>query len=179
MPTEEEQLIKMAKAGDETAFARLFQLYYPFLYKYIVKITMNVDLADDLIQETMLKSYLHIKAYNGASKFSSWMITIATRTYIDYVRKRKRERGIYKRLADEAGDMLKWRMQHNQDESADLIESIGNLEPMYRIPLLLKHYYGYSYKEIAAMLDMREGTVKSRVNKSISLVRKGMDEDGE
>ena len=179
MPTEEERLIEMAKSGDDTAFARLFQLHYPFLYKYIVKMTMNADLADDLIQETMLKSYLHIKAYNRASKFSSWLITIATRTYIDHARKQKRERGIYRRLADEAGDMLKWRMQHTRPESADLIEIIGKLDPMYRIPLLLKHYYGYSYKEIAAMLDMREGTVKSRINKSISLVRKGMDEGGE
>ena len=179
MPSEEEQLVEMAKAGDETAFTRLFQLHYPFLYKYIVKMAMDEGLADDLIQETMLKAYLHIKDYNGASKYSSWLITIATRTYIDYVRKRKRERGLFQRLADEAGDMLKWRVQQTYPDNAAAIEVIGKLDPMYRIPLLLKHYYGYSYKEIADMLHVKEGTVKSRVNKSVLLVRKGMDENGE
>lgn len=88
---EEKDLIISAKRGDQLAFAMLFKNNYPFLVKYLIKITMNPDAAEELAQETMAKCVEKIGLFNGKSKFSSWLITIATNLYIDQKRKSKRE----------------------------------------------------------------------------------------
>ena len=169
---DEEHLIGRAQSGDEEAFVELFQIHYSFLYKYIIKMTFDPLIAEEILQETMLKCYLHIQKYDGSSKLTSWMITIATRIYIDYLRKKKRERWLFKKTKENYSDVLRWQMQHNGYEYDELMEIIQKLDANHRISLLLKHYYGFTYEEIAEMLGIKEGTVKSRVHKSILLVRK-------
>ena len=88
---DELEIIKYAQQGDQDAFAKLFQIHYSFLYKYVLKMTLNQQTAEDLVQDTMLKGYDNIKQYNGQSKFSTWLITIATRLYLDQQRRKKRE----------------------------------------------------------------------------------------
>ena len=73
-------LIKNAKEGDHLAFVMMFKENYPFLVKYLMKITMNPDTAEELAQETMVKCIQKIQLYNGQSKFSTWLISIATNT---------------------------------------------------------------------------------------------------
>ena len=67
-------LIKSAKEGDHLAFACIFKENYPFLVKYLIKITMNPDIAEELAQDTMAKCIQKIHLYNGQSKFSTWLI---------------------------------------------------------------------------------------------------------
>lgn len=174
---EEHQLITLAQQGDEAAFTALFQRHYSFIYNYLIKMTFNPMIAEELLQETMLKGYLQITSFNHQSKFTSWLITIATRTYIDLLRKKKRERGLFKRAADEHSSSLKWELQLKKVDFNEVMEAISTLKPLYRIPLLLRHYYGFTYVEIGEILNCQEGTAKSRVNKSIKLVRKEMQED--
>lgn len=168
----EKRLIIEAQHGDETAFSELFQMHYSFLYKYIIKMTFDSIIAEDLLQDTMLKCFLHIKKYDGSSKLSSWMITIATRTYIDYLRKKKRENWLFKKAKQASNDSVKWKVRQSGIEFSDVMEVISKLDTIYRIPLLLKHYYGFSYEEIGRMIDIKEGTVKSRVHKCLQLIRK-------
>lgn len=59
--------------------------------KYLIKITLHPQLAEDIAQDTMVKCIEKISLYNGSSKFSSWLITIATNLFIDQTRKQKRE----------------------------------------------------------------------------------------
>ncbi|MGN1402079.1 MAG: RNA polymerase sigma factor SigY [Bacillus sp. (in: firmicutes)] len=174
---EEDRLITEAQQGSEKAFAALFQLHYPFLYKYMIKLTMNPSLAEDIIQETMLKSYMNINRYDRRSRFSSWLITIATRTYVDMYRKKKRERLFLKRASNEMNEWIRWRMKQSSPEYFELADVLLDLDPIYRLPLLLKHYYGYTYEEIAKMLSIKEGTVKSRVHKAIRMTRKELNRD--
>lgn len=169
----EEILLSQAQQGDELAFSQLIQLHYSFLYKYLIKMTCDSDLTEDLLQETLLKGFLHLNKYDGSSKFSSWLITIATRNYLDYLRKKKRERWLFKKVEKQYDESLRWQMRQNNTFS-EVIEIIAALDAHYRIPVLLKHYYGFSYMEIGEMMDIKEGTAKSRVHKSLQLIRKEM-----
>lgn len=170
MHEDEAALIADAKRGDRTALSLLLQRHYTFLVKYLIKATMQPTLAEDLAQETMLKAMEKIKLYNGQSRFSSWLITIGTRLYIDSLRKKKRE--IRWQEQEQSLRKLKWQAAYGGAEWSDVLDALGGLSEELRLPIVLKHYYGYAYEEIAGMLDIPEGTVKSRVHNGIKSLRK-------
>lgn len=169
-----DQWIKSAKEGDHHAFAILFKENYPFLVKYLMKITMNPDTAEELAQETMAKCVQKIYLYEGKSKFSTWLISIATNQYIDQCRKKKREKNWH---GEEAYRKLKWHFESRNEEWNDTLTELGKLPEDVRTPIILKHYYGYSYEEIGEMLKLPSGTVKSRVHHGIMSVRKELSFD--
>jgi RNA polymerase sigma-70 factor (ECF subfamily) len=166
---EEKDLIISAKRGDQLAFAMLFKNNYPFLVKYLIKITMNPDAAEELAQETMAKCVEKIGQFNGKAKFSSWLISIATNLYIDQKRKSKRERNW--KAEEEVSRRMKWHLESRNEEWNDALSALGKLKDEIRIPIVLKHYYGYSYEEIGEMMKISSGTVKSRVHNGIMSVR--------
>ncbi|MBY0123110.1 RNA polymerase sigma factor SigY [Bacillus sp. S/N-304-OC-R1] len=167
---EEKELILSAKSGDKRALALLFQKNYPFLVKYLIKVTMNPDIAEELAQETMAKCVEKIRLYQFKSKFSSWLISIATNLYIDQQRRKKRE----KAWQQEEGQYrkLKWHLESRNEEWNDALSALGKLSDDVRVPIILRHYYGYSYDEIGELLKISAGTVKSRVHNGIMAVRK-------
>ncbi|MCA1056518.1 RNA polymerase sigma factor SigY [Rossellomorea aquimaris] len=172
---EEKQLIKRAKKGDHEAFAILFKQHYPFLVKYLIKVTMNKDQAEELAQDTMAKIVEKIHLYNGKSKFSSWLITIATNRYIDIQRKKGKEKDWQKEEANYRS--LKWNLESRNEEWNDVLDALSKLEDGVRIPIILKHYYGYSYEEISEMIGIPPGTVKSRAHHGILRLRKELKLD--
>ncbi|WP_244671063.1 RNA polymerase sigma factor SigY [Bacillus sp. NTK034] len=174
---EEKDLLISAKRGDQLAFAMLFKNNYPFLVKYLIKITMNPDAAEELAQETMAKCVEKIGLFNGKSKFSSWLISIATNLYIDQKRKSKRERNW--KAEEEVSRRMKWHLESRNEEWNDALSALGKLKDGIRIPIVLKHYYGYSYEEIGEMMKISSGTVKSRVHNGIMSVREELKLHGE
>lgn len=172
---DEKEWVALAKKGETQALAHLFQQNYTFLVHYLIKLTYSLELAEDLAQETMAKAIEHIVKFNGKSKFSTWLISIATRLYIDQKRKQKREN--YWQGQEQGLRKIKWQSQSMNEDWNNMLESLGKIKDSFRIPLILKHYYGYSYDEIASMLQIAEGTVKSRVHKGIQLIRKELIED--
>jgi RNA polymerase sigma-70 factor, ECF subfamily len=165
-----DEWVKKAQKGDHLAFAVLFKENYPFLVKYLMKVTMNPDYSEELAQETMTKCIQKIQLYNGKSKFSTWLIAIATNTYIDQCRKKKYEK---KWQEQEVIDRkIKWHFESRNEEWNDALGALGKLSDEVRIPIVLKHYYGYSYEEIAELMKISAGTVKSRVHNGLIAVRK-------
>jgi len=173
----EKDLIERAKRGDSEAFALLFKENYSFLVKYLIKVTMKPDVAEDLAQETMIKCIEKIKLYNGKSKFSSWLITIATNLYIDSLRRKKRETSW--KNQERVLQKMKWRIESHNEDWNDALKVLGNLPEEMRISVVLKHYYGYSYLEISEMLGIAQGTVKSRIHNGIVAIRKELTRDEE
>ncbi len=171
-----DEWIKKAKRGDHHSFARVFQENYPILVKYLLKVTMNPHAAEELAQETMAKCIGKIHLYDGKSKFSTWLISIATNLFIDHCRKQKREK-IYQE--EEAFRKLKWHFESNNEEWHDALTELGKLPEEVRTPIILKHYYGYSYDEIGEMMKIAPGTVKSRVHYGILTIRKELKVDGD
>ncbi|MFC0469950.1 RNA polymerase sigma factor SigY [Halalkalibacter kiskunsagensis] len=169
---EDVSLIQKARSGNEDAFAHLFQRYYPFLYKYLLKLTLDEDVSGDLAQETMLKCYTHLASFKGDGKFSTWMISIASRLYIDHLRKQKRERRWLEQVKLTLSRQLSWQADTKGMSWSDVFADFNQLEADVRVPVLLRHYYGYTYDEIGRMLEIRSGTVKSRVHNGLKEIRK-------
>lgn len=174
----EQQWIDKAQLGDKEAFANLFHMHYSFLYKYLFKVTMNHELSEDLIQETMLRAYQNIRRFNGQSKFSSWLITIATRLYIDVIRKRKSEETWRKQKQLMLSQQLNEKKQTDTLQWLAVMDVMATIEADVRLAILLKHYYGFSYDEVAAMLKIKTGTAKSKVHYGLQKLRKEWKTDG-
>lgn len=176
MSDEELGLIRQAQHGDRLALAQLFQNHYSFLYKYLLKATMDPQVAEDITQDTIVRCMEKMASYNGSSSFSSWMITIATRLYIDRMRRRSREREWIRR--EQGIRSIRWQFETQGEEWSDVLDSLSRVPSPQRISLLLKHYYGYSYAEIGRILGIPEGTAKSRAAYGLRQLREEMNEDG-
>ncbi|WP_058304013.1 RNA polymerase sigma factor SigY [Gorillibacterium timonense] len=176
------RLAERARSGDLNALAELLKENYSFLYRYLLKITLNPDKAADYTQETMLRSVEKIRLFDGKAKFSTWLITIATRLVIDAERRKGRERRFLLRHAQEeeqTGRLLKWRLEAAGAEWLDVLDALSTMGADSRLAVVLKHYYGYSQQEIAAMTGVPEGTVKSRIHHGLIWLRKELTEHEE
>jgi RNA polymerase sigma-70 factor (ECF subfamily) len=170
-------LVNKAISGNDDAFTLLFQRYYTFLYKYLLKLTLNEDTSSELAQETMVKCYRNLASYKGEGKFSTWMISIASRLYIDTIRKKEREKKKITKFMHTISRQLNWNSQSKGMEWSDTFTDFNQLEVEVRTPILLRHYYGYTYEEIGNMLGIKPGTVKSRVHNGIKMLRKEWEGD--
>lgn len=172
---DDQDLISQAQQGNEQALSALLQKHYAMLKRYLIKITVNPYLAEDLTQESLIKAIEKISLYDGRSSFSSWLITIGSRLYIDSIRRQNVE----KRWAEQekAIRKMKWEAGHKNRDWPEFLEVLSTVTEEHRIPLILKHYYGYTYTEIAAILHVSEGTVKSRVHHASRQLRKEWFDD--
>ncbi len=157
--------------------AALLQQHYAFLHKYMLKVTMNRTLAEDLVQDTMVKAIENIGTYQGRSKFSTWLISIATRLYLDRLRRLKREKRWQENEQAQALRALKFEAMSTGSEWPDAAEALAELEDDVRLPILLKYYYGYTVDEIAGWMDIPSGTVKSRIHNGLKKLRKELTAD--
>lgn len=172
--------IEQAQQGDVSALASLLREHYSFLYKYLVKVTMDPLQAEDITQDTMVRCMEKINTYNGSSSFSSWLITIATRIFIDRKRRWKREAEWKKQEQQEQSiRSIRWKFESRGEDWSEVLDSLSRLPSTQRMAVLLKHYYGYSYEEIGVMMQIPSGTVKSRVAYGLNQLRRELNEDGE
>lgn len=175
---QEREWIKQAQSGDQHAMAQLLRHHHDFLRKYLLKITLTPDLADDLMQETMLRCVQRIRMFKGESKFSTWLLSIASRLYMDELRKRKRAR--HRQDAIESSIRLaKWQSDSHNRQWPEVLDALGRLSEEHRVVVIMKHYYGYGQEEIADMLDLSVGTVKSRIHHGLHRLRKELNQDEE
>lgn len=95
----EADVIRKARQGDPVALARLLQMHYLPVKKYLIAVTFDRALAEDLTQETMVRAIERIGQFRGESRFSTWLISIATRLYMDLLRRQKRDAHLYEQEA--------------------------------------------------------------------------------
>lgn len=166
-------LIEKAKYGNISALNTLLTENYPILQGYVIKMTGNTDISQDIVQETMLKAVINIKKYIPKAKFSTWLITIATNLYRDLLRKTKNLE-----LIDDA---IETKELGPEEAVIANIEYNAIKEILHKLPyekrsvFILKHYYGYKYEEIADILKCPIGTVRSRLHNCIKSIIIEMD----
>jgi RNA polymerase sigma-70 factor (ECF subfamily) len=170
-----EHLLEEARNGNRHSLARLLYDNYEMVYKYLIKFTLNKSLTEDLVQETMVRAIEKFKLFDSAkAKFSTWLITIAQNIYFDGIRKKKREQ---KHLDEEVQLKDLCDLQEEHDEDWDrVLEALSRLSDDSRFPLVLKYYHGYSLEEIARIMSIPLGTVKSRIHNAIKAVRKELEQ---
>ncbi len=173
MHVTDEELLKRCGQGDVVAFEMLYRRYSPPLYRYIVRIVGDGDVADDLFQESFVRILAKAKTWRPYAKASTWFYTIATNLCYSELRRRKRHRSIS--LGPKHQDIPATDNPRRSAERSEIRErvdeALGNLSDNQRIVFSLRHDLGLSYAEIAAVLCCPIGTVKSRVHAAVVSLR--------
>jgi RNA polymerase sigma-70 factor (ECF subfamily) len=172
----EEHLIEEARGGNRHSLAKLLYENYEMVFRYLIKFTLNKSMAEDLVQETMVRAIEKFEMFDPSrAKFSTWLIAIAQNIYLDGIRKRKREK---KHINDDLQLEDLYDLQEDHDEDWDrVLDSLSRLSEESRIPLVMKHYHGYSLEEIARLMSIPLGTVKSRIHNAIKVIRKELEQN--
>lgn len=171
------ELISSHKAGDRIAFQHLVRKYENRVYNHCLRMVNDEEESADLTQEVFLKVYRNINNYEHTYSFYTWLYRITVNCCIDYMRKKRRQLTSYslsQNLSDEPGSAGREqdipdekfgpeiRMQ-NVELSDVLTQAIGQLSEKLRSIIILKEIEGFSYEEIAEILNCSRGTVKSRL----------------
>tara|TARA_Y100000590_G_C15695839_1_gene1005068 strand:- start:1599 stop:2192 length:594 start_codon:yes stop_codon:yes gene_type:complete len=170
----DEDLIKQFQNGNRQAFNELVYRYKDKILNFIYRFMNDMDVAEDLAQETFLKVYLKKDSYKEISKFSTWLYTIASNLAKTELRKLKR------RKTFSISEITKSDKEHNlfidynsssqnqkidKNESHILHESIHSLDKDFRTIIILREIQELSYENISKILKLPLGTVKSRINR--------------
>lgn len=173
---EESILIMKASKGDKDAFEDIVKCYGNLIYNQAYQAVCNREDAFDISQEVFIKAYRSIKKFRGECKLSSWLYRICQNSINDFLRKIKR----YDSIAidgDEEGEGKIILPDINEDSLPDLAlekkiqsDTIRNalalLSSEHREIVILRDIQGYTYSEISEILNLEEGTVKSRLNRA-------------
>ena len=179
------RLLEATRTGDEAAFAELVRRYRNQITNYVYRMTNDYDLAVDLAQETFMRVYAAADRYRTSFAFSTYIYRIATNLAISELRRRKRRRLVsltsFFRERESPSDSYELEMPdagplqdatYVEDERrAAVARAIATLPEKYRAPLVLRDVEERSYEEIALILQMNEGTVKSRINRARTFLR--------
>ena len=169
----EQILIEKAKANDNEAMEELIRQNYNFVKSYLIKLTLNYDLAEDLTQETFYKALIKIKAFKIEAKFSSWLIVIATNLYKDFLKKKGRNYEDIDELNME-GDFNTEAAVLASIEFKELLNILKDMPYEKRMPFILKNFYQNSYEEISNIMNCSTGTIKSRIHYCVKIIKEKM-----
>jgi RNA polymerase sigma-70 factor (ECF subfamily) len=176
----DKELAAQAAAGNERAFAELLRRYERPIFSLVYRMVRDRALAEDLAQEAFIRAFNAVSSFDPRYKFSSWIFKIANNHAIDHLRKRKLDTVSidgypHARTAQEEERTRLVVESENENpleyvehrELGDQIEhAIGQLRPEYRTAVLLRHVDGYAYEEIAGIMDLPLGTVKTYLHRA-------------
>jgi RNA polymerase sigma-70 factor, ECF subfamily len=162
--------------GTEAAVRDEILATLPTLRAFAVSLCGNVDRADDLVQETILRAIANIESFEPGTNMPAWLFTILRNLFRSEYRKRRREvedaEGIYT-------DSLKtYPDQESRLEFEELRDALGKLPADQREALILVGASGFSYQEAADICGCAVGTIKSRVNRARARLAELMSIDG-
>ena len=179
----EEQLIRYAQQGDNDAFEQLLLLHQKKVYNLCLRMSANPDDALDLSQEAFIKAWRSIGQYQFEASFSTWLFRLTSNVCIDHLRRKKRrqETSLTESYddSDEAEEFtlpdaapLPEEQAITNETKLALAQAMERLGPEHREILQLRVVEDLSYEQIAEILDIRVGTVKSRLARARLSLRK-------
>ncbi len=170
------ELVERVVAGDGEAFRLLVERHQRPVYGLLLRLVRQPALAEDLAQETLIKAYRAIATFDRSRKFSSWLFKIAHNTAIDHLRrKRPPTVPLESDEEDRAGPLARLAAPESgspearargRDLAEALEETLQALRPDYREAVLLRFQQGLAYEEIAEILDLPLGTVKTHLHRA-------------
>jgi len=179
----EKKLVELSISGDIEAFETLIQSHQKKVYNIALRMTKNPEDAQELAQDAFVRAFTSIGKFRGDSSFSTWLYRITINVCTDFLRKRNRailismeqgaatndnEQGI--QIAEEAPgpDEIA-----EKNQLKELIkDAMDSLSADHRQVLILRDILDMSYKEIADTLNVNEGTIKSRISRARSGLKK-------
>ncbi len=172
MTPDDATLIQECLAGKPRAFGHLYERYKSMVYELAYRMTRNREEAEDVLQDTFLKAMRSLHAYRPDYKFSTWLLTIASRLCIDRWRAAShRETSLDSQPSGTALQVAHPGEAPDEQvfkrEIATLVEQgMKQVPEDYRIILVLRHRLDLTYEEIASVLGIPLGTVKTRIHRA-------------
>lgn len=177
------KLLTRARGGDVAAWSRLYQEHFDLVFRHIVHLSGDRDLAEDLVQETFAKAIVALPTFRGESKFSTWLCGIA----INIVRGHWRRLESARRTRDKLGTLQQIAppsaaapdRQRLQKARAEVLYAILQEFPeTLREVFILRSLEGLTAREVAAQLGISEGNVNVRASRARARVRKELERRG-
>jgi RNA polymerase sigma-70 factor (ECF subfamily) len=179
----DERLVELALDGDEDAFGFLVRRYQRRLTAFLSQLVGDIELARELSQEAFIRAWSALERFDPRYRFSTWLFRIAHNLGIDQLRRRRLQTmPLYR--TDSHGDEVEVIVPDNAKDplghlqnralAKELRQVIDELRPEYRELVLLRHFGGLSYQEIADFTDMPLGTVKNKLFRAHSVLRKAL-----
>ena len=174
---EETKLVKQFKSGDKAVFDALYEIYKNILLRMAYLVSGNLYDAEDIVQETFVKCYLHIGDLKKPEGFKSWLFQILYRTAYRQVKKRGREipDEDMPAKADATDGMTSLDRMIQTETQKQINDAVQMLGFKHRAVVVMYYYNEMSTKEIAKILECTEGTVKSRLFTSRKKLKKALE----
>ncbi len=177
---DDRELVLQALQGRERAYREMLSRYERPVFSLVFRMVRDRSLAEDLSQETFVRAFQALESYNPSYKFSSWIFKIANNLTIDHLRRRTLDTVSLDGGPDAVSqeDQERTRLTvtdpgespeafvENQELGSHIERAIATLRPEYRTAVLLRHVEGYSYEEIAEVMGVPLGTVKTFIHRA-------------
>lgn len=182
MVIQENALIRQAQNGDIASFDELIRSHQARLFRLVLAVAGNTEDAEDALQETLLQVYRALPTFRGESSFTTWLYRIAINRTRNWIRTQARASS--ERFADRmalvgssVGPRLDDELVEKERRHA-IRKALAKLPEHYRRPILLRHYLDMTYEEIADVLSIPIGTVRSRLAEGRRLLQRGLANQG-
>jgi RNA polymerase sigma-70 factor, ECF subfamily len=182
----DEDLMAEAAEGNERAFTELVNRYKARVVNLVSRLLNDREASDDISQEVFVRVFLHRKNYRRGAKFSTWLFTIAANLAKNEIRRRKRRRNwtsldeMQETLHDSSLQLMDPRANREGDVEVRQLQgivgaAIATLPERYRVALVLRDIEGLAYEDIAQVLRIPGGTVRSRINRARLMLKKKLE----
>lgn len=181
---EDEDLVRRSVQGDRGAFDTLVEKYYKKIYSLCYRFVGDAEEASDLAQEIFTAAYQNLKKFRGDAKFSTWLFQIATnrgKNKFKYLKRRGYFAARGHGESEDDRDSAQRVIPDNSTNPETLLAShqmqkivqdaINELDPDHKEIVILRDIEGFSYEEIANILNLPEGTTKSRLHRARMVVK--------
>jgi RNA polymerase sigma-70 factor (ECF subfamily) len=181
----DQDVVRHAVQGREAAYRELIRRYQRPVFSLVYRMVRDRELAEDLAQETFIKVLNAIDTYRPEYKFSSWIFKIANNAAIDHLRRRglntlsldgsphAESQDAIEATTLQIGDGAESQLDEvaSRELGSQIERAINQLRPEYRSCIILRHIDGRPYEEIAEMLDLPLGTVKTYIHRARNELR--------
>jgi RNA polymerase sigma-70 factor (ECF subfamily) len=181
----DEELVALAQRGDRRAFEELVDRHKQKAFHIAFDFARDREEAKDLSQDAFLKAFMNLKKFDGRSGFYTWFYRILVNVCLDYKRRQKRA------PSDEFDETVMNQMEPSHQPAKPIAPdqhvwvgefskkvdgALAALPPKQRTAFILKNHQGLSIREIAAMMETAEGTVKVHLHRAVTTLRRSLAE---
>lgn len=167
-------LVSACKKGDQDAFSLLVQRYQRRIFNLVFRMLQNYDEASEITQETFLAAWQGLPAFRGDARFTTWLYRIAYNCALKQLEARKRDQVLQAALQSEQAleDEDHCLTHLARLDSQELVqEQLSQLPPKYRAVLILRHLQDMTYEEMAEVLTVPIGTIKTHLFRARNLLK--------
>jgi len=172
---EEVSLLRASLEGETEAWGEIVSRYKDAVFGLCLGFLRNRADAEDIAQDAFIRAYNNLRRYKLEKKFSTWIFTIASNLCRNRLRYRKNH-PVAEMPLHLSGGQDPARVIATDDRHARVRDNLNRLPYGYRAPLVLRFYNDLSYREIADILSVPEGTVKTRIHRGKTMLKQLMEE---